>query len=134
MFCSKCGGQLSQGVAFCSNCGNPAVTPAASVYVPAPDYSAGPSQGQFQQQNYAQLPSASGLAVAAFVVSLFLPFIGLFMGYAARNEIRSSNGTKGGNGFASAAIAIGWIFTILGIILIAVYVAYFASLSSDLYY
>jgi hypothetical protein len=134
MFCSKCGAQLSQGVAFCSNCGNPTVTPAASVYTPAPDYSAGPTQGQFQQQSYAQAPSASGLSVAAFVVSLFLPFIGLFMGYAARNEIRNSNGTKGGNGLASAAIAIGWIFTIIGIILIGVFAAYYASLSADYYY
>lgn len=134
MFCSKCGTQLAQGAAFCAGCGNPTATPATSVQASAPEYATGQFQNQFQQQGFAQTPSAAGLAVAAFVVSLFFPFIGLFIGYAARKEIRMSNGAKGGQGFATAAIAIGWIFTILGIILIGVYVAYFAALSADTYY
>jgi hypothetical protein len=35
---------------------------------------------------------------------------------------------------ANAAIALGWIFTILGVVVAVIWIAYFASMSSDYYY
>jgi hypothetical protein len=54
------------------------------------------------------------MAVAALIVVFFVPLIGLILGYVAKNQIRQSRWTLGGNGLATAAIVIGWIFTALG--------------------
>ena len=63
-----------------------------------------------------QVPQTSGLAIGALIAALFIPFLGLILGYVARNDIRSSNPPKGGDGLATAAIVIGWIFFVLGTI------------------
>ena len=79
---------------------------------------------------YAAPPPASGTAVAALVLAFFFPIVGLILGYVAKNEIRNSGGTKGGDGMATAAIALGWIFTAIGVIWIIVV----AAGSSSYYY
>jgi hypothetical protein len=133
MFCSKCGTQIAQGAAFCPNCGTPAGTQVSGAYV------APPVQPVAEPVNYAgynqsyPAPTA-GLAIAALVLAFFAPLIGLILGYVARKEIIQSNGAKGGRGMASAAIALGWIFTIIGIVIAVVYISYFASLASNSYY
>jgi len=130
MFCSKCGTQIAQGAAFCPNCGTPAGTPVSGVYVAPPVQPvAQPANFGGYSNNYA--PPTSGLAIAALVLAFFAPLIGLILGYAARKEIIQSNGAKGGRGMASAAIALGWIFTLLGVLLAVIYIGYFASLASS---
>lgn len=128
MFCSKCGTQINQGASFCAGCGNPsATTPVAT------NYSAPTTN--FQTQSMAPqglaAPVTSGLAVASFVVSLFVPLIGLILGYVARSDIRKSGGQKIGIGFTTAAIVIGWIFTVFIFVII---VAAIASAQSSSYY
>jgi hypothetical protein len=84
-----------------------------------------------------QAPATSGLAVGALVAAIFLPFLGLILGYVDRNDIRSTNPPKGGDGLATAAIVIGWIFTILGGLLFVFVLAFwgeFMSLFWDEYY
>lgn len=137
MFCSKCGNQLGAGAAFCPNCGTPAGTPVSNVYVAPPvqpdaqQSAVGQGYGGYNGYNSAPV---SGLAVAALVVAFFAPLIGLILGYSARKDINNSQGAKGGRGVATAAIALGWIFTIIGVIAAAIYVAYLVSLSSNYYY
>lgn len=107
MFCQGCGTEYSSDAPFCSNCGRARQAAAVSVeptgYAnPAPSY------------QVAQAQTTSGLAIGAIITVLFLPFIGLILGYVARNDIRSTKPPKGGEGLATAAIVIGWIFTIFG--------------------
>jgi hypothetical protein len=70
-----------------------------------------PAQQQYQA---VQTQETSGLAIGAFVAALFIPILGLILGYVARSDIRSSNPPKGGDGMATAAIVIGWIFSVIG--------------------
>lgn len=133
MFCSKCGSQIAAGASFCPSCGNPSGTPVSNVYVPP---AAAPAAQQFAQPNYAgnYAPPASGTAVAAIIMAFIFPLIGMILGGVAKKEIDNSNGTKGGRGMASAAIALGGIFTIIGTVVIVIWIAYFATLSSSYYY
>jgi hypothetical protein len=108
MFCQGCGTEFAQAATYCSQCGRPRPGSSAANRGPAPQYSASP---QYQSS---QATQTSGLAVGAFVAALFIPILGLILGYIARNDIRSTNPPKGGDGLATAAIVIGWIFTVIG--------------------
>lgn len=66
-------------------------------------------------------------------MSLVFPIVGLIMGYLAKKEVRNSQGRLSGDGLATAAIVIGWIFTVIGALLIIIGVAALISASS-LYY
>ena len=55
----------------------------------------------------------SGMSVAAFILALIIPWIGLIFAYVARNEIRRSGGRVGGHGLVKAALIIGWICLVL---------------------
>ena len=62
-------------------------------------------------------PQNSGMAIASLIASILgltlFPtigsIIGLILGYMARNQIRDSGGTIGGDGLARAGIIVGWI-------------------------
>lgn len=60
----------------------------------------------------------SSLAIVAFVLVWLITPVGLILGYVARSEIRNSGGTKSGEGLASAAIILGWIFVAISVIVI----------------
>jgi hypothetical protein len=80
-------------------------------------------------QNYSQLPPAplapptSTLAIISLIagiVSWFLiPVIAavaaVITGHMAKNEIRKSNGTLGGNGMATAGMVLGYVQLGLGL-------------------
>ena len=66
-----------------------------------------------------KLQEATHTAVIAFVLSLFIPLIGLILGLKAKAEIDKSEHTKSGSAFATAAIWIGAIGTLAWAALIA---------------
>ncbi|WP_296633170.1 DUF4190 domain-containing protein [Rhodoluna sp.] len=61
-----------------------------------------------------------GIAVVAVIVAFFVPLLGLILGYSARTEVRNPNNPKEGDGLATIAIVVGWIWIALGIIWILV--------------
>ncbi len=80
-----------------------------------------------QQPYYA--PQTSGMAIGSLIASIMgltlLPtigsVIGLILGYMARNQIRDSGGTIGGDGLAKVGIILGWVgvtLTVLGVCLV----------------
>jgi hypothetical protein len=72
--------------------------------------------GAAPQGQPGQAAPAPGIAVAAFVLSLLMPLVGLIMGYVARNQARVSANPQAGATLIKAAITIGWIFTALGVV------------------
>ena len=75
-------------------------------------------------------PENSDMAIASLIASILgltlFPaigsIIGLILGYMARNQIRDSGGTIGGEGLAKAGIIIGWIgvgLTLIGCCIVA---------------
>jgi len=66
-----------------------------------------------------KLAEATHTSVIAFVLSLFVPLVGLILGIKAKNEIDESEHTKSGSAFATAAIWIGAIGTLIWAAIIA---------------
>ena len=66
-----------------------------------------------------KLQEATHTSVIAFVLSLFIPLVGLILGIKAKSEIDKSEHTKSGSAFAVAAIWIGAIGTLAWTALIA---------------
>ncbi len=73
---------------------------------------------------YQTLPGAAqrtnSLAIISFVASFFLAFLGTILGFISLTQIKNSNGTEGGRGFAIAAIIIGFIptFIVIGLLIL----------------
>jgi hypothetical protein len=117
MYCSNCGAQFSGK--FCSSCGSQ-----------SPDTNQGAASGDsvvFVQTRAASPTSpnaqTSGLAIAALVVSFFIPFLGIILGFVARSDISNSSGSKTGENLANLGIILGFLFTFLQV---ALFVFYFA--------
>jgi hypothetical protein len=58
--------------------------------------------------------STNGLAIASMVLGIVWVYwvgsiLALIFGYVARGQIRSANGSQGGNGMAIAGIVLGWV-------------------------
>ena len=66
-----------------------------------------------------RLQEATNTSVIAFVLSIFMPLVGLVLGIKAHREIRDSKHTLTGRAFAVAAMWIGGIGTALWAGLIA---------------
>lgn len=113
-FCSQCGESVA-GASFCPKCGQ-------SLH--ATQIGNNP-----QSTNVVgAIPRTSPLAIAALVLSFFISFLGLILGYVARNEIRRSQGSLTGDGLALAAIIIGWIWSALATLFL---VFWFAAVGAD---
>lgn len=97
----------------------PAPQPAPPPYQPAP-----PSyQPTPQAQATAPGAKTSYWAIISLITGIlnfkFPPFgaiAALVTGYVARKEIRESNGTISGDGFATAGLVLGWIGIVFSII------------------
>lgn len=72
-----------------------------------------------------------GIAVAAIVLAFFVPILGLILGYSARTEVRNPNNPKEGDGLATGAIIIGWIWIFALIIWIMMVIATAATYSTS---
>jgi uncharacterized membrane protein len=90
--------------------------------------------GAATQSQPGQAAPAPGIAVAALVLAIVMPLVGLIIGYVARNQARVSANPQAGASLIKAAITIGWIFTILGIIGSIVYGIAMATLLNQGYY
>jgi hypothetical protein len=84
-------------------------------------------------QPYTELPPAkptSTMAIVSLVAGItgwtILPFLGaivaIITGHMAKNEIKKSAGTLGGNGMATAGLVLGYLSIALGICLLCVFV------------
>ena len=108
MFCKDCGAPVDGR--FCAKCGAQVKsnTQVANGVI------------EFKQTRnvYTTAPGApnSGLAIAALVITFFVPFIGVILGIVARNEIKNSQGQKSGDNLANLAILLGILFMFLYLI------------------
>lgn len=66
-----------------------------------------------------KMQEATHTSIVAFVLSLFIPLVGLILGLRAKSEIDQSEHTKSGSAFAVAAIWIGAIGTLAWAALLA---------------
>jgi hypothetical protein len=65
-----------------------------------------------------QRPVHNGLAIAAFLVTFFVPPLGFILGCVSISEAHSSN--RNASGLATWAVALGVLFTAITIIVVAV--------------
>ena len=98
-------------------------SPPMGVYQPSP----GPMRPAAQTTN--------GLAIASLVLSILGFFgigslLGIIFGYKARREIRESRGYQSGDGLALAGIIIGFVTLVLFTLLLAFWMAAFATFRS----
>ena len=101
----------------------PPVPPPGAPYAPVVTRGVGPTPPpgvQFPPPPMAPIARAlpnEAMAIAAFVLGiagfmicpLILGVAAIIVGYMARNNIQASQGTLGGDGFATAGIILGWV-------------------------
>jgi peptidyl-prolyl cis-trans isomerase B (cyclophilin B) len=70
--------------------------------------------------NAAPSAQTNGTAIAALIFALLFAPVGIILGYIARGQIKRSG--EGGRGFATAALIIGYIFTLTPLVVALVVV------------
>ena len=126
-YCSKCGSQLADGVAFCPNCGTKVDAPAQPTYQSAqPTYQSQPTY-QYQPQPTYQTaqPATNGVAIAALIFAFFFNLVGLILGCVGLSKSKELNGA--GRGMSIAAIVISIISMVIGLIVSIIYIAAIAA-------
>ena len=99
MHCRNCGALNADSSVVCAQCGQSLLEPLHQAAIhQARKVTSGLAIGSL-------IASISGLLVCLFVGQI----IGIVLGHMARKEIRQSGGALEGEGFATAAIIIGWI-------------------------
>lgn len=132
MNCANCLTALNSEARFCPTCGMAVGSNQTAAQPPAPSVSTAPMQVPAEpaptyQPQYTPAPakSTNGLAVASLVLGLTgVSIVALVLGYVARKQIRQSNGSQEGSGFATAGIVLGWIGTVLGLIVFVAWIAF----------
>lgn len=113
MFCSKCGDLIGPDANFCSNCG----LPVRRIDQPAVNAVGAGGSPVYLSGDSARVSRFSGTAITGFVLVFFFPLVGLIIGYVARAQIRNSRGLLRGWGLATTAVIVGWIWTLVTILL-----------------
>ncbi|MDD5622145.1 MAG: DUF4190 domain-containing protein [Actinomycetota bacterium] len=118
--CPSCGARITGDKKFCDYCGGKLKVPEEKKKSTEIDS----QSSQVKPQEYARTvyiqkeqKTTSGLAVAAFIMSLFnFNIISLIMGIVANSRISKPDSNLTGKGFAIAAIVLSTIQTIFWII------------------
>ena len=85
---------------------------------PPPGYGQQPyGQPPFGQPPYPQSSGTSPLAIGALISAFLCSPLGIVLGFVAKNQIAKTG--QGGNGLATAAIVIGIVSMLLGVVLFA---------------
>lgn len=87
-----------------------------------------PQQPQYGQQVAPAAPRWNTMAIVAFIVTFFINIVGIILGFIALNQIKRTG--EQGRGLALAAIIIGFVSIVLGIIII---ISVFASVGSAMH-
>jgi hypothetical protein len=133
--CSACGEVNSKSVKRCVRCDSFLDHENGEFYLTAEaakvraEASATSSGSVYIAQAGAETP---GIAIAAIVCAFLIPILGLILGYSARSEIRASKGAKGGDGLATGAIVIGWLWIFVLIVWIWIVSVAAANAASEL--
>lgn len=109
-YCQSCGEKAISEKSFCANCGQElsAGTTVRATY----------SAGKPPPAALATTGIYNTLAIIAFVVSWFVPIVGFFLAYPARNEIHASGGAQKGLGFVTGALVLNWIWVVALVLII----------------
>ena len=110
--CKNCGNEMGTGV-YCGGCGQR--TGGAQGGIQQPQY----QQPQYQQPQYQQYSAntvkTNGMAITAFVLSLFCcNLLAVIFGHIAISQINRTG--EGGKGLATAALIIGYLSMAFGVV------------------
>lgn len=117
-FCAKCGNEIEKGTTFCANCGTPVEGTTKKVETESND-----NGGQV----------SNGMATAGFVLSFFVPVLGLIFSIIGLNKANQLNGA--GRGLAKAGLILSIIWLVLEVVaIIFYYIFIIAAATSAAYY
>lgn len=85
--------------------------------------------GQHNQPVYVPAPPTNGMAIAALISSLLFAPLGIILGHIAHSQIRRTG--EGGYGLATAGLIIGYIFTIIPLLVAIAIVVILVFVSKD---
>ena len=116
--CKNCGNEMGTGV-YCGGCGQRTGGAQGGIQQPQiqqPQYQQPQYQHQFANQQYsANAVKTNGMAIAAFVLSLFCcNLLAVIFGHMAISQINRTG--EGGKGLATAALIIGYLSMVGGVI------------------
>jgi hypothetical protein len=77
--------------------------------------------GQQNQPAFAPAPPTNGMAIAALVAALLFAPLGIIFGHIARSQIKRTG--EGGRGLATAGLILGYLFTIIPIVIVVIVVS-----------
>lgn len=117
-FCAKCGNEMDKDATFCANCGQPVK---------------GETKVEKVEVESSDAPASNGMATAGFILSFFVPVLGLIFSIIGLKKSNEMNGA--GRGFAKAGLILSIIWLAIEVIALALY--YFvviAALAGSSYY
>ena len=115
IFCGKCGSQMEDGTAFCTNCGAPLDRkPVQQQYIQQPVQQPAPAYQYYAQPQPVEHKS-SAIAICAFIFSFIIAPVGLILGIIGL--VKKNAGLKG---MSIAAVIIGAIGTLLSLVLASI--------------
>ena len=101
-FCAKCGSEMEKGATFCANCGTSTKEEQTTTVVEN-------ESGQ----------TSNGMATAGFILSFFVPVLGLIFSIIGLNKANQLNGA--GRGMAKAGLILSIVWLVLEVIVIIFY-------------
>ncbi|CAN5311332.1 hypothetical protein BH09ACT1_BH09ACT1_25430 [soil metagenome] len=85
-----------------------------------------PAAAPAYTQNYTPAPRTNVLAIIALILGIIVPIGGIITGHIALSQIKKTG--EAGHGLALAGTILGYVLTVLGLIGIVLYIAFFALL------